>query len=117
MTAHSPTPSARDAQALNLQGTPPELIDAIENAVRGAYNQHGICAFAMPREAALVHECGHAIIGTHEGLSIRSVTIESRVVPLLGTAWGGWCMDNGGTWTSGPNTTAQQDLSRARIVI
>jgi hypothetical protein len=60
---------------------------------------------------------GHAIVAAHEGLTVRSVTIFPRSVPNVGLAWGGWCMDAGGTWTSDPDSTADEDLRRARIVI
>jgi hypothetical protein len=132
MNIHTSTPSAHGAQApldqlilqggaralegILPQGTPPKLFGCIENTVRDAFNQHGISAFAMPREAALAHECGHAIVGTHEGVLYRSVTIESRMVPGFGEVWGGWCNADVG-WTGGPDTTAQSDLSRARIII
>jgi hypothetical protein len=132
MNIHTSTPSVHGAQApldqsilqggaralegILPQGTPPKLFGCIENTVRDAFNQHGISAFAMPRDAAMAHEAGHAIVGTHEGVLYRSVSIESRSVPGFGMAWGGWCNADVG-WTSGPDTTAQSDLSRARIII
>jgi hypothetical protein len=70
----------------------------------------------MPRDAAIAHEAGHAIVAAHEGQIFRSVNIESRSVPGFGMVWSGWCSADG-TWTSGPDTTAESDLSRARIVI
>jgi hypothetical protein len=104
-------------QALNLpQGMPPQTSVCIENAVRDVLTKHGSSAFHMSREAALAHEAGHVIVGAHEGVFFRSVTISSRVVPVFGTAWGGWCASDAG-WTTGPDTTAESDLSRARIVI
>ena len=99
------------------QGAPPALMTAIEDAARCALDRHGLAAFMMSRDAALAHETGHAIVAAHEGLTVRSVTIFSRSVPNVGLAWGGWCMDAGGTWTTGPATSADDDLRRARIII
>ena len=99
------------------QGTPPALITVIEDTTRRAFDRHGLPAFMMPREAALVHETGHAIVAAHEGLTVRSVSIFSRPVPKAGLVWGGWCIDAGGTWTTGPDTSADDDLRRARIII
>jgi hypothetical protein len=79
------------------------------------FNKHGPSTFTASREAALAREAGHLIVGAHEGVPFRSATIVSRSVPG-GTSWGGWCSADEG-WTSSPDTTAQQDLSRARIVI
>jgi hypothetical protein len=112
------TPRAADAQEFpNLpQGTPPELVRAIKCAVYDALDHHGLAAFMMPREAALAHEAGHAIVATHEGVTIRRVTIFSR--SMSGVAcWGGQCMDAGGTWTTGPDSSADDDLRRARMII
>ena len=53
------------------KGTPPELIAAIEDATRKAFNSHGLSAFEMSRDAALAHEVGHTIVATAEGLVIR----------------------------------------------
>jgi hypothetical protein len=112
------TPRAAHAQELVLpQGTPPELIDAIKDGIRDILNEHGLTAFEMSREAALAHEAGHAIVGAHDGLIIRRVTISSRHVPNFGMVWGGWCMEGGGRWTTGPETTADDDLRRARFII
>jgi hypothetical protein len=56
-------PRAHGAQAaldqFLPQGTPPELIDAIENRIRVTLGRHGISGFAMPREAALAR-CAQA---------------------------------------------------------
>jgi hypothetical protein len=98
------------------KGTPPELLTAIGDAARDALDRHGLSAFIAPREAALAHEAGHAIVGAHEGLAIRAVTICSRSVALVGRVWGGRCIE-AGAWTTGPDTTAEDDLRRARFVI
>jgi hypothetical protein len=98
------------------QGTPPELITAIEDAVRGVLDRHGLSAFMMPRDAALAHEAGHTIVAAHEGLTVRRVSIFSRLVSGV-ELWGGRCMDAGGTWTTGPVTSADDDLRRARMII
>ena len=46
----------------------------------------------MPRNAALAHEAGHAVVATHEGGTIRRVTIFSRSMSGI-ELWGGQCMD------------------------
>lgn len=102
------------AQAASLpRGTPPELVAAIEAAAVNAFREHGATAFAAPREAAAVHEAGHAVMMTHEGLTVESVRIFSRE-----SSWSGWCAEkNSKEWTTSPTTSAENDLSRARIVI
>jgi hypothetical protein len=52
------------------QGTPLALMTAIQDAVRGALDRHGLSAFMMPRDAALAHEAGDAVVATHEGGTI-----------------------------------------------
>jgi hypothetical protein len=99
------------------KGAPPDLIAAIENAARDAFAHHGASAFEMSREAAIAHEVGHTIVATHEGLIIQSVCIFSRTMPVFGTVWGGWCAEKDGEWTAGPDTSAESDLSRARVII
>src|SRR5262245_48258520 len=91
----------------------------IVDATRRALDRHGVSAFEMSREAAVAHEVGHTIVATHEGLIIQSVRIFSRPMPPpFGTAWGGWCAEKDSTeWTTGPDTSAESDLSRARIII
>jgi hypothetical protein len=108
-----PTPFA----ATLPQGSPPELITAIADAICGTLQRHGATAFAAPREAALAHEVGHAIVGAHEGLTIRSVSICAHDTPGAGVLWGGRCTEAGAAWTSGPDTTADDDLRRARFIV
>jgi hypothetical protein len=118
MTAANPrTTYARAAAPAELslpQGTPPQLISAIEDAIHDALNRHGAVAFEAPREVAIFHEVGHAIVGTHEGIKIREITISSTA---FGQVWGGRCLQFGGTWTTGPDTSADDDLHRARMII
>jgi hypothetical protein len=110
--------TATEVALLNLpQGTPPQLISAIEDAIHDTLNHHGAGAFEAPREAAIFHEVGHAIVGTHEGIRIREITISSRSTALWGRVWGGRCLQFGGTWTTGPDTSADDDLHRARMII
>ena len=100
------------------QGAPPELVAEIADATRDIFVRHGSSAFVAPREAAIVHEVGHTVVATHEGLVIDSVRIFSRSAPPFGKTWGGWCSEaNSKEWTTGPNTSAESDLSRARIII
>jgi hypothetical protein len=99
------------------KGAPPDLIAEIEYVSRDIFARHGLSAFEMSREAALAHEAGHVIVAAHEGLSVQSVRIFSRSMPLVGTVWGGWWTDESKEWTAGPDTSAESDLSRARIVI
>jgi hypothetical protein len=96
---------------------PPGAITGLENSIRKAFEQHGLEAFAAPKEAAVAHEVGHAIVGTHEGLTIRQVKISSRSTPGLGLVWCGRCLEVGGEWTSGPDSSAEDDLHRARYII
>src|SRR5262249_13215818 len=110
--------TASTANSLHeFKGTPPELIAAIEDAARDALARHGVSAFEMLREAAIAHEVGHAIVMTHEGLTVQSVRIFFRPMPLFGNVWGGWCAEDDYKWTTDLNTSAESDLSRARIII
>jgi hypothetical protein len=110
---------ARTAFATLPQGTPPELFAAIEAAARNVLARPGggLPAFTMTRQAALAHEAGHAIVGAHEGLGVRAVSIFSREVPPLGPAWGGRCAWAGGGWTTGPETSAEDDLRIGRMIV
>jgi hypothetical protein len=99
------------------KGVPPGLITAIEDATHETFDSHGLAAFEMSRDAALAHETGHTVVATAEGLTVQSVCIFARPT-LFGTAWGGWCHEEGdGEWTTGPDSSADSDLSRARIII
>ena len=69
MPIHS-DPQAMAAHLVLQQGAPPELLSAIEDAARNVLDRHGKTAFAAPRELAILHETGHAIVGTHEGFTI-----------------------------------------------
>src|SRR5437868_1563567 len=110
--------STYDATTLSLpQGAPPELIAAINDAARDRLARHGGAAFAASREAAAAHEAGHAIVGTHEGIAIRRIKIDSRSDPMFGTRWGGHCFEVGWGWTAGPDTSADDDFKRARFII
>lgn len=112
-------PRAQDQLLSNLpKGVPPGVIAAIENATHKAFNSHGVPAFAMSREAAIAHEVGHTIVATAEGQVIQSVCIFFRSMPPpFEKAWGGWCRADGQEWTTGPDSSAEADLSRARIVV
>jgi hypothetical protein len=100
------------------KGTPPEIIAVIENAARNAIDHHGVPAFEMSRNAAIAHEAGHVIVAAHEGVNFQSVRIFSRSMPPFGEVWGGWCAEEDGKeWTTGPDTSAESDLSRARIIV
>jgi hypothetical protein len=96
--------------------SPPHLIAAVEDATRDTLARHGVSAFAAPREAAIFHEVGHAIVGAHEGFKIRNISIYSRAVPN-GLLWSGRCVEEAATWTTGPDTSADDDLRRARFII
>src|SRR5262249_26806569 len=97
--------------------SPPGLITAVEDATHDALARHGAAAFMAPREAAVWHEVGHAIVGTHEGFTIRQISIYSRAVPIFGLVWAGRCIEAAATWTSGPDTSADDDMRRARFII
>jgi hypothetical protein len=99
-------------------GAPPELLTGIGDAAVQAFREHGAAAFAAPREAAAAHEAGHAIVGTAEGFRIRKVTVFPRSqMPGLGEVWGGRCMEADGSWTTGPDSSADEDLRHARMII
>lgn len=105
-----PTPPATSV-------APPELKAIVESAVRGALAQHGPSAFAQPQEAAIAHEVGHAVVGAYEGLFIENVSVFSRRVPSQVDTWGGWVSCDGPAWRTGPDTSAANDLSAARMII
>jgi hypothetical protein len=98
------------------QGTPPELVAAIRDAAFHALHEHGAAAFAAPREAAIMHETGHAIVGAAQGFEIREISIFLRSTPG-GEVWSGRCIEIGGPWTTGPDSSADDDLRRARFII
>jgi hypothetical protein len=101
------------------KGIPPELIAAIEDAAHETLTSHGLSAFEMSRDAAIAHEIGHTIVAAAEGVVMQSVRIFSRSTPA-GTAWGGWCTpipEDDKEWTTGPDSSVESDLSRARIII
>jgi hypothetical protein len=114
--ATNPDSSWQDGFPAFLTVAPPELITAVEDQLRRVLEHHGASAFAAPREAAIVHEVGHAIVGTHEGFTVRQISIYPQSVPILGDQWAGRCIE-GGPWTSGPDSTADDDLHRARYCI
>jgi hypothetical protein len=99
------------------KGSPPDLITSIKDAALGVLHEHGVAAFAAPREAAIAHEVGHAIVGTHEGFTIRQINNYSRATPHFGLIWSGRCEETAATWESGPHTPAEEDLRRARFAI
>lgn len=112
------TGASEQFRSILPKGTPPELIAAIEDATCDVANQDALAAFEMSRDAALAHEAGHTIVATHEGLIIESVRIFARSVPLFGKSWGGWCAEKDSKeWTTGPDSSADEDLRRARVVI
>jgi hypothetical protein len=114
------TSSPHNPQTIGLmlpQGTTPELMAAIGDAALRAFHEHGAVAFAAPRQATAVHEAGHAIVGTAEGFRIRSLMIFPQSAPGLGEIWAGRCMEAGGKWTTGPDSSADDDLRRARFCI
>jgi hypothetical protein len=99
------------------KGSPPQLITAVENAIYDVFDHHGADAFEASREATIFHEVGHAIVGSHEGFKIRQITISSQAMPIFGEVWGGRCEEAAATWTSGPDTSADDDLRRARFIV
>jgi hypothetical protein len=103
---------------LDLTPAPTELARAITGAIRKVLDQHGLAAFAMPRDAAIAHETAHAIVGAHEGLKIRSVRITAyaAMFGVREVVWSGRC-DEAVPWSCGPHSTVDADLSRARMTI
>ena len=84
--------SAPTAALVLPQGTPPAVMTGSGTPVRSALDRHGLSAFMMPRNAALAHKARHAVVATHEGGTIRGVTIFSRSMCAI-ELWGGQCMD------------------------
>jgi hypothetical protein len=120
VTSTLPGAPAQDILPMFPHGAPPEFINAYAQATRNVLERHGPSAFEAPRDAAITHEVGHAIVGTHEEFTIRSVRVFARSVnqwPLPGTLWGGRCLESGGNWTTGPDSSAANDLRRARFII
>jgi hypothetical protein len=99
------------------QGTPPEVVAGIRDAALRAYHGHGAAAFEASIETAIAHEVGHGIVGAAEGFGIRSLAVFPRTAPGLGQVWGGRCVEAAATWTTGPDTSAEDDLRRARFII
>jgi hypothetical protein len=97
------------------QGTPREFTTALENAIRDTLQSHGPSAFEATRGSAIAHEVGHTIVGTHEGYAIRGVKIFTH--PTSPNLWGGQCLQSGGQWSSGPDSSAADDFRRARFAI
>jgi hypothetical protein len=77
------------------------------------FAKHGPAAFTASREAAIMHETGHGIVGTAEGFRIRELRIFRRTAKV----WAGRCQEAETTWSTGPNTSAHDDLRRARFTI
>jgi len=119
MNVHTP----RNSQTLDTlvavylpalpHGMPPEIVAGIKDAAVRAFAQHGPAAFEASRETTVIHETGHAIVGAAEGFRIRELKIFQRSA----TVWGGRCEEDAATWTSGPDSSAEDDLRRARLAI
>ena len=69
-------------------------------------------AFEASRSAAIAHEIGHVIVGTHEGFTITSV----RVFEHEGD-WNGMTDDTSGAWEIDATTPTQTVLRRVRHLI
>jgi hypothetical protein len=105
-----------DAARLGLpHGSPPELIEAIEQAAHKVLDLEGLSAFEMPRPAAVSHEAGHCIVAAHEGITPRRITVFAQTVCGI-EAWGG-NMETRETFTTTPDTNVEDDLRWARCVI
>jgi hypothetical protein len=50
-------------------------------------------------------------------LTIRRIEIHSKPDPTFGSVWGGRCVEAGWGWTSTNDTTAEEDLRRARFIV
>jgi hypothetical protein len=109
---HTDSTNGINGQEFPFGQVPPEFFTSIENATRKVFAQHGASAFTAPKNAAVAHECGHAVVGTHQGLTITSVSVFQR-----GSLWGGWCACDKSVWRTGPDTSAENDLAAARMVI
>jgi hypothetical protein len=96
---------------------PPGLMTHFGDVVRDIFIQHGASAFKSTREVAIAHEVGHAIVGAHEGFEIRRIMITPRSAPNGELVWGGRYQPAGGTFRSGPDTSPDENLRRARLII
>jgi hypothetical protein len=94
-------------------GMPPQMVAGIRDAALRAFLAHGAAAFEAPRETTIMHETGHGIVGAAEGFRIR----ELRIFQRSARVWGGRCEEADATWSTGPDSSAEDDLRRARFTI
>jgi hypothetical protein len=90
---------------------PRDLRAAIEAAMFDAFVEHGPAAFAAPRQGALAHETGHAIVLAHECISVLAVSVSTPD----GQHWTGACDSE--PLTVGPGADPDSNLQQARISI
>jgi hypothetical protein len=95
---------------------PPEanayVHDCITQAAQEILASEGMQAFEMPKSAALAHEVGHCIVGTHEGLCIVEVRVFERSA-------GVWCgvVNESSSWHIDIDTPIETALARARYLV
>lgn len=77
--------------------------------------EEGPSAFQMPREAAVVHETGHAIVAHHEGTAVARVSVFDDGIKGI---WGGYTkFKKKNPDIDAATTPVPTILSQARIVI
>ena len=88
------------------------VTECITNKALELLAAEGMQAFDMSRSAALAHETGHAIVGTHEGLTILEVKVFERFADT-------WCgvVNESSSWQVDADTPTAAALARARYLI
>jgi hypothetical protein len=94
--------------------------EALGQEIERLLASEGPHAFELPRSAAIAHETGHAIVGTHEGIAISAVRVWSVPVSpqeyrLMGPTWTGETVDP--AWGITPITPTAVILSRVRMIL
>lgn len=97
-------------------GTPPELIDVANEWAAEVLATHGIGAFRMPYETALLHESSHCIVAAAEGRQIKSVEVLRATHPLFGKIWGGRFFEAKVEVNYSKTSSLENDLARTRII-
>jgi hypothetical protein len=78
---------------------------------------HGIRAFQNPRSAAIAHETGHAIVGTHDEFKIKYIAIWSAGMVHGAEGWMGITKESERRWSFSPQTPLLTALNRVCYII
>ena len=105
-------------QSTSLAGLPAEIqhdvLRRLSDHATAIYLAEGPAAFEAPREAAALHEAGHAVVGAHEGFSIEKLTISEKIQNGA-SLWGGFTHSQ--PWSVKQTTQPADDLRHARFII